>query len=92
MWWGWWNKAGERAPAEVFQHLQGVAHGAGLDLLLFDSGRALSVHVYDLAMNVPGGEPNAYRSAFALLAMILALNSVVAWLGKRWLAQGIGVR
>lgn len=39
VWWGWWNKAGERAPAEVFQHLQGKAHRDGLDLLLFDSGR-----------------------------------------------------
>ncbi|MDP2314218.1 MAG: metallophosphoesterase [Pseudomonadota bacterium] len=40
VWWGWWNKAGERAPAEVFQHLQSVAQKSGLDLLLFDSGRS----------------------------------------------------
>ncbi len=40
VWWGWWNKAGERAPAELFQHLQGVAHKSGLDVFLFDSGRS----------------------------------------------------
>lgn len=40
VWWGWWNKAGERAPAEVFQHLQEIAHRDGLPVYLFDSGRA----------------------------------------------------
>jgi phosphate transport system permease protein len=54
---------------------------------LMDSGRALSVHIYDLSMNVPGGEPNAYRSAFVLLVLILIINSVVAFLGRRWFAE-----
>jgi len=34
---------------------------------LFDSGRALSLHIYDLAMNVAGAEANAYASALVLL-------------------------
>lgn len=39
-----------------------------------DSGRALSVHIYDLSMNVPGGESNAYASALVLVAILLILN------------------
>lgn len=42
---------------------------------LFDSGRSLSVHIYDLAMNVPGGDINAYRSALVLVMVLLLLNS-----------------
>jgi phosphate transport system permease protein len=58
---------------------------------LLDSGRALSVHIYDLAMNVPGGEPNAYATALVLIALLAIINSLAswvaeAWLGRRWLA------
>ncbi|PIR15248.1 MAG: phosphate ABC transporter, permease protein PstA [Elusimicrobia bacterium CG11_big_fil_rev_8_21_14_0_20_64_6] len=50
----------------------------------FDSGRALSVHVYELAMNVPGGDANAYGSALVLVLLLLALNlSVVRLSGSR---------
>lgn len=44
---------------------------------LFDSGRALSVHIYDLALNVPGGEANAYATALVLVIFILLLNAAV---------------
>jgi Calcineurin-like phosphoesterase len=38
--WGWWNKFGEKVPADVFQRLNGRAkEGPGLEVLLFDSGR-----------------------------------------------------
>jgi len=40
----------------------------------FDSGRALSIHIYDLAMNVPGGNANAYGSTFVLVAVLFLLN------------------
>ncbi len=43
---------------------------------LTDSGRSISVHIYDLTMNVPGGDRNAARSAFVLL-FFLALVSVL---------------
>ena len=42
---------------------------------IFDSGRALSIHIYDLSMNVPGGDQNAYRSAAVLLFVLLLINS-----------------
>lgn len=35
---------------------------------LLDSGRAISVHIYDLSMNVAGGDPGAYASALALMS------------------------
>ena len=39
---------------------------------LYDSGRALSIHIYDLAINIPGGESNAYATALVLV-MILGI-------------------
>ena len=41
---------------------------------LLDSGRSLSVHVLDLAMNVAGGDQNAYASATLLVLLLLAIN------------------
>ena len=41
---------------------------------LLDSGRALSVHVYELAMNVPGGEARAYATALVLVLLLVAIN------------------
>lgn len=52
---------------------------------LLDSGRTLSVHIYDLAMNVPGGEPNAYATAFVLLVLLVGINLVASRLTQRWL-------
>lgn len=42
---------------------------------LLDSGRALSLHIFDLSMNVTGGDPNAYRSAFVLLILLLLIHN-----------------
>ncbi len=52
---------------------------------LFDSGRALSVHIYELSMNVPGGESNAYASAAVLIGLIVLINLATRALGRRWL-------
>ena len=54
---------------------------------LFDSGRSLSIHIFDLAMNISGGDPAAYRSAIVLIVLILLINGGVgclALLWKRW--------
>jgi phosphate transport system permease protein len=51
---------------------------------LFDSGRALSVHIYDLAVNVPGGEAHAYATALVLALLLLAINLLTFWLADRW--------
>ncbi|MEC4986510.1 MAG: phosphate ABC transporter permease PstA [Oscillatoria sp. PMC 1068.18] len=46
---------------------------------LLDSGRSLSIHIYDLSMNVAGGEANAYGSALVLVSLLLIINSIAAW-------------
>ena len=43
---------------------------------LFDSGRSLSVHIYDLAMNVPGGNERAFATASVLVILLLLINAV----------------
>ena len=54
---------------------------------LLDSGRTLSIHIYDLAMNVPGGDPNAYTTAVVLVALLLIINTTAAWAANRWLSR-----
>jgi phosphate transport system permease protein len=51
---------------------------------LLDSGRALSVHVYDLAMNVPGGDAMAYASALVLVGLLLTMNALATGLVQHW--------
>lgn len=43
---------------------------------LHDSGRALSVHIYDLALNISGGESSAAASALVLVALLVLLNGL----------------
>jgi phosphate transport system permease protein len=56
---------------------------------LLDSGRALSVHIYDLSMNVAGGDANAYTSALVLIILLLIINSIAMGLAKQWLQRSI---
>jgi len=51
---------------------------------LFDSGRSLSVHIYDLAMNVSGGEPHAYASALVLIVFLVLINGAISWLAEHF--------
>lgn len=41
---------------------------------LLDSGRALALHIFDLSMNVPGGDKPAYASALVLVVLLLCIN------------------
>jgi phosphate transport system permease protein len=59
---------------------------------LLDSGRALSVHIFDLAMNVPGGASQASASALMLLALVLLINGFTSWAGRCWLGSIGGLR
>ena len=56
---------------------------------LFDSGRALSIHIYDLSMNVPGGDQAAYATALVLITCLLILNSVSIWVSNSWTQRRI---
>ena len=56
---------------------------------LLDSGRTLSIHIFDLSMNVPGGDTNAYASALVLVVLLLAINGTASWLAEHWLHRRI---
>ena len=58
---------------------------------LLDSGRSLSIHIYDLAMNVPGGNKNSYLSAFVLLSLIIIINGLVNMSLRWWFNKRISV-
>lgn len=47
---------------------------------LHDSGRSLSIHIYDLAMNVAGGNPRASAAATVLVLALLLINFLSRWL------------
>ena len=47
---------------------------------LLDSGRALSIHIFDLSVNVSGGDANAYGSALVLVVLLLLINGTASWL------------
>lgn len=51
---------------------------------LLDSGRALSVHIYDLAMNVPGGQHAAAATALVLVAILITFNLGARALARHW--------
>ena len=56
---------------------------------LLDSGRSLSIHIYDLSMNVAGGERNAFATALVLTGMLSVINFLVIRMSGRWKVRGI---
>ena len=56
---------------------------------LLDSGRALSVHIYDLSMNVAGGDANANSAALVLIIILFLINSVSISLANHWMHRRI---
>ncbi len=56
---------------------------------LLDSGRALSIHIFDLSMNVAGGDANAYGSALVLLMLLIVINGTAVWMAEHWLHRKI---
>ena len=54
---------------------------------LMDSGRALSIHVYDLSMNVPGGNNNACATALVLIILLLMINTAASSIMNHWLKR-----
>ncbi len=56
---------------------------------LSDSGRALSVHIFDLSMNISGGDEAAYASALVLVVLIVLINVLAVVLSDRLLTRRI---
>jgi len=73
-----------RALAETAALLFTSGYVVRMPESLLDSGRALSVHIYDLAMNVPGGDSMAYASALVLLGLLVGMNALATELVQRW--------
>jgi phosphate transport system permease protein len=51
----------------------------------WDSGRSLAVHVYDLSMNVAGGDHAAYAAASTLLVLVVLINLAATTLQHYWM-------
>jgi phosphate transport system permease protein len=77
-----------RALAETAALLFTSGYVSRMPSSLLDSGRALSVHIYDLAMNVPGGEDNAYATALVLILLLIVINGTASWATETWLGRG----
>jgi phosphate transport system permease protein len=54
-----------------------------------DSGRALAVHVYDLSMNVLGGDRAAYATALVLIGLIILINLGANLLSEYWVERRV---
>lgn len=76
-----------RALAETAALLFTSGYVTRMPSSLLDSGRSLSIHIYDLAMNVPGGEANAYTTALVLVVLLIAVNGLAAWATETWVRR-----
>jgi phosphate transport system permease protein len=56
---------------------------------LLDSGRTLAMHIYDLSMNVPGGDASASASALVLIIALLLINIIAIRLIAGWQGRTI---
>lgn len=67
-----------RALAETAALMFTSGYADRMPSSLMDSGRALSLHIYDLTQ-VTGGRPNAYASGVVLVALLLVINLLASW-------------
>ncbi|WP_235001264.1 phosphate ABC transporter permease PstA [Nitrosovibrio sp. Nv4] len=51
---------------------------------LLDSGRTLAIHIFDLSMNVSGGDASAHASALVLITALLLINIAAIRLTAGW--------
>ncbi|MEQ9408117.1 MAG: phosphate ABC transporter permease PstA [Fuerstiella sp.] len=72
-----------RAMAETAALIFTSGYVTRMPASLLDSGRAMSVHIYDLAMNVPGGNARAYTTAAVLIVLLVMINAVTTLLTRR---------
>jgi len=48
------------------------------------------VHIYDLSMNVTGGDKAAYASALVLIILIIGLTFLAQHFLDRWFSKNLG--
>jgi phosphate transport system permease protein len=56
---------------------------------LMDSGRSLTVHIYDLAMNVSGGDASAAATALVLISVLIIIDLIAGFVLLRWATRRI---
>jgi len=76
-----------RAIAETAALLYTSGYVDRMPTSLLDSGRALSIHIFDLSMNVPGGNERAYASAFVLVSILIIINMTSFYISNHWLRR-----
>ena len=59
---------------------------------VYDSGRSLSIHIYDLSMNVPAGNSSAYATALVLVVLLVLTQQLATWGIHRWIRQERPIR
>ncbi len=72
-----------RALAETAALIFTAGYATRMPTSVMDSGRALSVHVYELAMNVPMGDRRAAATATILMILVLCITSAASSLLHR---------
>jgi phosphate transport system permease protein len=72
-----------RALAETAALLFTSGYSDRMPQSLLDPGRVLSVHIYDLAMNIPGGDRSAATAALLLVGMFLIVSAGVLLISSR---------
>ena len=56
---------------------------------LMDSGRSLSIHIFDLSMNISGGDKAAYKSSFVLIFLLILINGLASYCCNHFLRKRI---
>lgn len=72
-----------RALAETAALLFTSGYSDRMPQSLLDPGRVLSLHIYDLAMNIPGGDRMATASALLLIGLFLIISSIGLYFAKK---------
>ncbi|WP_299622911.1 phosphate ABC transporter permease PstA [uncultured Tateyamaria sp.] len=72
-----------RALAETAALLFTSGYSDRMPESIFDPGRVLSIHIYDLSMGIPGGDRMASASAILLIGLFLIISSVGIFFSRK---------
>lgn len=72
-----------RALAETAALLFTSGYSDRMPHSLLDPGRVLSVHIYDLAMSIPGGDQMAAAASLLLVGLFLMISSVGLYFSQK---------
>ena len=80
-----------RAFAETAVLLFTSGYSDRMPTSVMDSGRSISVHIYELATNIPGGQNAAYGSALVLLTLLAAISMAIHFASVKLQSKLLGV-